>query len=514
MRVQALLWMGISAVSLAYAQNNTTWPYHTFRSLPGFEPPQLEIATINESTAPGLIFFPISGNGAHNYSLNIYQQDGELVWQSGYGDYAAFKPTTLFGEPVLAAWSGISFPEPWGFGYGIIKILNQNYENIYNVTLWNTSYPTLESIYPLYDPTQYKPFSWIDMHENNITPRGTMFVGAMNVTSWDLRSVGGPEDGWIVDSIILELNVTNSEILWQWSHLAHVNEIPLVDAAPTYPRGELGQNQSYPWGPFHINSVDEFEDGSLLVSSRHYCSIFKIGRDGEVQWTLNGHSGGDFARKNNLSFCYQHDARVQAENGSTILISIFNNDNSAVVSFVNQTTGLFLSVDTDTKEATLVKEIFDPAEPIYAVSQGNHQLLSNGHSLMGYGSVPFLKEFDGERNVVQTIKWGEAQAVQSYRTYKSEWVGTPSTRPDVFACLKDDATINVYMSWNGATEHQSWHVLAGSSRQDLRMKITVDKTGFETSANFAGSAQYVQVEAYGTGIETGISNVVVVEGKC
>jgi hypothetical protein len=511
MHLQMLLMALSAAILPTSAHNDTTWPYQTFQSLPGFEPPQLEISTANTSTAPGLIFFPTSGNGAHNYSLNIYQQDGELVWQSGLGDYAAFRPTTLFGEPVLALWTGISFPEPWGFGYGIVKILNRNYENIYNVTLWNTSYPTFESIYPLYDPTQYDQFSWIDMHENNITPRGTMFAGAMNVTAWDLTSVGGSEDGWIVDSIILELNVTNSEILWQWSHLEHVGEIALADAAPTYPLGELGQNQSYPWGPFHINSVDEFEDGSLLVSSRHYCSIFKIGRDGQLHWTLNGYSGGDFTLKNNLSFCYQHDARIHAENGSIALISIFNNDNSAVVSNVNQTTGIFLSVNTDTKEATLVKEISDPAEPIYAVSQGNHQLLSNGHSVVGYGSVPFLKEFNKDGTVVQTVKWGKAKEVQSYRSYKSEWVGTPLTLPDVFACSESNGTVNVYMSWNGATEHQSWNVLAGSSREGLEMQMTVSKTGFETSARLGGGARFVQVEAHGTEIGTGVSDVVTVE---
>ncbi|KAF2448854.1 hypothetical protein P171DRAFT_452544 [Karstenula rhodostoma CBS 690.94] len=442
MRVQMLLGVASSANMSVYAQNNTTWPYQTYKSLPGFEPPQLEISTVEGSRAPGLIFFPISGSGAHNYSLNIYRQDGELVWQSGYGDYAAFKPTTLFGGLFLALWSSISFPEPWGFGYGIVKILNPNYENIYN---------------PLYDPTQYETFSWIDMHENNITPRGTIHVGAMNVKAWDLTSVGGSENGWIVDSIILELNVTNSEI-------------PLTDAAPTYPLRGLGQNQSYPWGPSHINSIDEFEDGSLLVSSRHYCSIFEIGRDGE------------------------HDARIHAEYGSTTLISIFNNDNSAVVSYVNQTTGIFPSADTDTKEATL--------------------LLSNGHSVMGYGSVPFPKEFDREGNIVQTVKWGQAQAVQSYRGYKSEWVGTPSSRPDAFACMDSNATINVYMSWNGATEHQSWHVLAGPSKGNPEMQMAINKTGFETFATFSSSARLVQVEAHGAGIETGISDVVAVEEAC
>lgn len=287
MRLHSILIASLACLLPAHAQNNTTttWPWQTFKSLPGLEPPQL---SINKTgiTSPGHIFLPISGNEAHNYSLVIYQEDGSLIWQSPYGDYAAFRPTTLFGEPVLAFFSGVTFSEPWGFGYGFVKILDQHYENIYNVTLWNTTFP-LESFSPLYDPTLYSPFSWIDMHENLITPEGTMFVGAMNVTPWDLSSIGGPKDGWIVDSIVLEINVTNSEILWQWSHLDHVDEISLQSAVPTYPLGELGRNSSYPWGPFHINSIEPFDDGSLLVSSRHYCSIFKINRNGTVEWTLN-----------------------------------------------------------------------------------------------------------------------------------------------------------------------------------------------------------------------------------
>lgn len=170
MRVQTLLKVICSATLPVYAQNNTTWSFQTLKALPGFEPPELEISTISGTTALVIILFPMSGSGTHNYSPNIYQQDGELVWQSGYGDYAAIKPTTRFGEPALAAGSSIGFPEPWSFKYGIVKILDQNYENIYNGTSCNTSYPTHESIYPLYDPTHYGPFIRIDMHKNNATP--------------------------------------------------------------------------------------------------------------------------------------------------------------------------------------------------------------------------------------------------------------------------------------------------------------------------------------------------------
>ncbi|CAN9186775.1 unnamed protein product [Alternaria alternata] len=513
MRLQSVLLASLASL-LVHAQNNTApqWPWQTFKSRPGFEPPVLSINKTG-TTSPGQILFPLSGSESHNYSLNIFQEDGELVWQSGYGDYAAFRRTTLFGEPVLAYFAGVSFSEPWGFGYGIIYILNQQYENIYNVTLWNSTYP-LESISPLYDPTQYQPFSWIDMHENLITPEGTMFVGAVNVTPWDLSSIGGPKDGWVVDSIVLELNVTNSEVLWQWSHLDHVDQVTLASAVPTYPLGDLGRNSSYPWGPFHINSVERFDDDSFLISSRHYCSIFKVNRNGTVEWTLNGYSGGDFTLMNNLSFCYQHDARLHpSQLPNTTTISLFNNDNSAVVSHVNQTTGIFLSIDEQDMTASLLQELADPDDTIYSVSQGNMEVLPSGNIVMGYGSVPTLKEFDQDGNVVLSVSWGEAEAVQSYRSYKAEWVGKPSSKPDVYACKSSNGT-EVYMSWNGATEHRVWTVFGGVSNGSLSEVVSVNKTGFETKAVVTQSLGFVRVEASGREIENGVSNVAGVVEMC
>ncbi|KAG9193672.1 hypothetical protein G6011_03707 [Alternaria panax] len=345
-----------------------------------------------------MILFPLSGSEAHNYSLNIFQEDGELVWQSGYGDYAAFRRTTLFGEPVLTYFAGVSFTERWGFGYGVIYILNQQYENIYNVTLFKSTYP-LESISPLYDPTQYQSFRWIEMHENLITPKGTMFAGAVNVTPWDLSSISGPKDSWVVDSIVLELNVTNSEILWQWSHLDHVDQVSLASAVPTCPLGDLSKNSSYPWGPFHVNSVERFGDGSLLISSRHYCSIFQfpnllpyvVVRNTTLP-CFRGYSGCDFTLMNDLSFCYQHDAGLHPSHlPNTTTIFLFNNANSAVVSHINQTTDIFLSIDERNMTASLLQELADPDHVIHSVSQGNMEVLPSGNTVMGYGSVPTLK---------------------------------------------------------------------------------------------------------------------------
>lgn len=166
-------------------------------------------------------------------------------------------------------------------------------------------------------------------------------------------------------------------------------------------------------------------------------------------------------------------------------------------------------------EATLVHELLDPADPVFAVSQGNMEVLGDGHSVLGYGSVPKLKEFDKNGSVVLDVQWGEPKLVQSYRDYKAEWIGKPSAPPSVFACQQKTANeTRVYMSWNGATEHQSWTVFGGTKEKDLAQKATAKRSGFETVVTVPHSLQFVKVEASGSGIETGVSSIFGVSEEC
>lgn len=228
-----------------------------------------------------------------------------------------------------------------------------------------------------------------------------------------------------------------------------------------------------------------------------------------------GQTGGSFALKNGLSFCYQHDARIHAEGNGTALISLFNNDNSGIRSGVNETSGIFLTVNTATWEATLKQELIDPNDTIFAVSQGNVQVLNDGsgHTVIGYGSTPKIKEFNTKGECVFTAQFGEDKIVQSYRNHRYPWVGKPYYAPKAFACDAGNQT-EVYMSWNGATENNKWTVFAGASEDTLNEKASVEKTGFETKATFSGSAQFVRVESAGEGIETGVSEVIAVESQC
>jgi hypothetical protein len=134
---------------------------------------------------------------------------------------------------------------------------------------------------------------------------------------------------------------------------------------------------------------------------------------------------------------------------------------------------------------------------------------------MGYGSNPKIKEYNANGTCVMTAQFGEDSVVSSYRAYRHPWVGIPNTAPDVFSCADVSRNMtNVYMSWNGATEHQQWTVFGGVTRSSLPPVAVAGKTGFETVTSVKGSLNYVRVEAHGRGIETGFSKTVRVLTQC
>lgn len=59
----------------------------------------------------------------------------------------------------------------------------------------------------------------IQCHQAYVTDRGSLIVSAYNATPADLASVGGPTDGWVLDSMFYEIDIKTQEILFSWSAL-------------------------------------------------------------------------------------------------------------------------------------------------------------------------------------------------------------------------------------------------------------------------------------------------------
>lgn len=78
-----------------------------------------------------------------------------------------------------------------------------------------------------------------------------------------------------------------------------------------------------------------------------------------------------------------------------------------------------MTVNDKLKTATLSQELIDPHDAIYAASQGNTQLLDDGHAIMGCGSTPKIKEYDADGSCVMTAQFGKEDGdVFSYRAYR------------------------------------------------------------------------------------------------
>lgn len=249
------------------------WPLQSFKSTP-VQAPYMNV-TKNGQTELGYLFIsPHDMLRETGYPM-IYDDDGQLVWRGAQMNISAYQPQMLDGEPVLAYWNGYLFP---GFGYGGISIVNSSYDEIYRVTLPGKDHKFLT----VADPQTFE--SYIDIHESQITDQGTMLVTAVNNTQMDLRSLGGPEDGWVQDGLFYEIDIKTNEVLFRWSTVEHVSELPFSDIV--LPLNGEGENGTEPFEYPHLNSVAKYGD-SYLVSSRYMCSLFFIDKNGNVTWNLH-----------------------------------------------------------------------------------------------------------------------------------------------------------------------------------------------------------------------------------
>lgn len=128
------------------------------------------------------------------------------------------------------------------------------------------------------------------------------------------------------------------------------------------------------------------------------------------------------------------------------------------------------------KKVSLKRRIWDAGDPVFAQSQGSFQPLANGHILQNHGAVPKIEEFDESGGTVMRAWFGYGDTMETYRAYRYPWTGRPSTKPEVVACPSDDDNKTaIYVSWNGATDVESWKVYSGS-----QVKKTAVRNGFET----------------------------------
>src|SRR5262249_18408126 len=154
-----------------------------------------------------------------------------------------------------------------------------------------------------------------DLHEFNLTPRGTALITATYPVIVSAASVGGSTQEVVLDSVAQEIDVATGLVLFQWDSLDHVPLSAGYTKLPNPPKKGKAVVANGIWDPydyFHLNSIGFDRDGNLIISARNTWSVYAINHQtGAVLWTLGG-KRSSFKLVSGVSFAFQHDVPLSA----------------------------------------------------------------------------------------------------------------------------------------------------------------------------------------------------------
>jgi Arylsulfotransferase (ASST) len=130
---------------------------------------------------------------------------------------------------------------------------------------------------------------------------------------------------------------------------------------------------------------------------------------------------------------------------------------------------------------------------LLAANQGSMQVLADGRVLVGWGNLPYFSEFSADGTLIVDGQFPVGD--QSYRTFAADWTGHPTDKPAVAARVNPAGGSVVYVSWNGATELDTWTVFAGQTANALKKAGSQRHSGFETMITVNSAGPYFAVTA-------------------
>ena len=414
----------------------------TLRTLPDLHPPVLRIDHAAERTSPGYVFVAEKGGKDRPSGTVIADNRGRIVWYhevpSGL-EATDFRAQTYRGKPVLTWWQGIISKA--GIGRGSYVVYDASYRPL----------ATVKAAHGLDG----------DLHEFQLTPRGTAYISVYHEVHADLRSVGGPKDGYAYDSIVQELDVKTAQVVFEWHSIGHV---ALAESIQANREPAHHATKKRPLDYFHVNSIADGPGGTILISGRNTSALYLLRRDGSIVWRLGG-KRSDFGPAAAVKFRYQHNARFH---GPTT-ISLF--DNGAIPKEEPYTRPLVLKLDPAKKTARVVKTFVHPKK-LSSPFEGSLELLPDGGAFVGWGGIRTVTEFTpgGKVRFQMTLPYGD-----TYRGYRLPWTGDPGGEPLV--AVNGD---RVYASWDGNRRVARWQVLAGPDADHLAVIASRPWNGLET----------------------------------
>jgi Arylsulfotransferase (ASST) len=193
----------------AGALPSTHWPppasrtrgdVQRFHSRPDLAPAQLTLR-VGGRTAPGDIFLPPQFGPVQDGPM-IVDAGGHLVWFDrlhGNASAADFRVQTYRAQPVLTWWRGFVTA---GVGVGEDVIMDRSYRTVAVVHAGNGLAA--------------------DLHEFQLTGRGTALVTAYYPVYWDASAVHRSRREIVLDAVVQEIDIPTGLVLFQWDSLDHV----------------------------------------------------------------------------------------------------------------------------------------------------------------------------------------------------------------------------------------------------------------------------------------------------
>ena len=417
-----------------------------FDSRPDLHPPRFEVLAEGPGgSGDGLLLTTPAKGQAQNGPM-IMDGAGQLVWfkpMAGGRLATNLRVQRVGGRPVLTWWEGVINEEGWGQGEVIVA--DASYREMARIS-------TGDGLLA-------------DLHDVTITSAGTALITAYHRETADLRPVGGPAGGGLLNSGFQEVDIATGDVVFEWMGRDHVD---LTETYAPYPPDPA----TAPFDFLHANSVGEDLDGNLLLSARHTSAVYKIDRhSGAVLWRLGGRRS-DFAVADPAAFAWQHDVTRLAD-GS---LSIF--DNGAGISKTQpQSRALVLDLDESASTASL-RMAYPHPSPLTADSQGSVQVDPGGDVVVGWGARPYISQFSADGSIRFDGRFLDGGA--SYRALRAAWTGRPQRRPAA-SVVSTSPLLQVRVSWNGATEVARWMLVVGDTPAGMSEAGRSTRTGFETT---------------------------------
>ncbi|MBU8923112.1 MAG: aryl-sulfate sulfotransferase [Bacteroidales bacterium] len=327
----------------------------------------------------------------------------------------------------------------------------------------------------------------MDMHDFVLSPEGhALLIGNdPDVIDMSVLVAGGDTAANVTGNVIQEFD-PDGNLVFEWRTIDHFDILDTnIDLT--------GHNIRYA----HVNAVEFDSDGNILISSRHQSEITKIDREtGEIIWRMGGPNNQFELIGDTQWFSRQHDIR-RLPNGN---VTLFDNGN---LNDPQESRGVEYKLDEVNMVATMVWEFRnDPS--IYGSSRGSTQRLSNGNTIIGYGSGrPSAIEVAYDGTKVLELELPPKNI--SYRVFRFPWSGKAAL-PTAWI-VEGENRIAVWFKKFGDDNVERYYLYGGDSPNPTRkIGVSLDNS-IDVRDLMPGITYYFRVTAVDRhGVESPFSN--------